>query len=451
MVESRQSHAVVGLLRYRHQRWIALGLAAALGVGTLYQSLGALTGPGIYQNDLVAIYVLGRAILAGVEPYQPIHVLAERYIESMPGILFTHPSPYAPTMGLLFLPMVLLSYEAASAIWTVFELGCLAAAIALLTRAEGWRLSAVSIAALTLAGFAWFPIKAEVIVANVSLLLLALYSAAYGAERSQRPHLVAVLVALSMLIKPLAWPVLVVYLLTRRWTQLAIAALVGASGLLVAAIAIGPASVWRYFLDVLPVVARLYGPAVGNGSIWTIATVVFQGTEPTVVEGVTILGAIVLPPGAALADLLTPLVPFLLLAVFVGSVVRTKDDSVRFGLAICASIIMNPTFWSHYLVLALLPLVQCFRRLYERGFPTELTNAALAVATLLFVPLPSWMQLATTLAGGSAGGVEPLRIALSFLMFVPVITVIALAFLLVRLGREDGHGLDAVDAPPLKP
>lgn len=452
MVERQQSHAIVRLLCYHRIRRLAFGLAITLGAGSLYASLSFVAGPAIHQKDMVQFYVLGRAILAGVEPYQPTHVLTERFIESTPGIVFAHPSPHPPTMALLFLPIALLSYEAASAIWFAVELACLAAAIALLARAEGTRFSVGGVAALTLAGLAWFPIGAELNVANVTLPLLALYCAAYVAERIRRPLLAAALVALSLLVKPLAWPILVVYLVTRRWMQLAVASLIGASGLLAAAIAIGPSSVARYFLDVLPGVMHLYRPVSWNGSIWTVATRVFQGTGPIVVDNVRFPGLIVPPlvEAPALADLLTPVVPLLIFAAFVGGVVRTKNESMRFGLAICASIILNPTFWSQYLALALLPLVQCFGLLHRRRFPSKLTNAALVIAILLIIPSPSWTQLAVALAGrGGDGSAQSLPFAPSLLSFVPTVIVIALGFLLVRLGREDslesddrvgGHG-----------
>src|ERR1700716_621502 len=88
----------------------------------------------LYQKDFGQEYLLARAIRDGVDPYLPIQTLGARYVDVTGYFDRQHPPPRPPTVGLLALPLGLLSYSTAARVWFAFELVCLVAALAMLVR-----------------------------------------------------------------------------------------------------------------------------------------------------------------------------------------------------------------------------------------------------------------------------------------------------------------------------
>jgi hypothetical protein len=111
------------------------------------------------------------------------------------------------------------------------------------------------------------------------------------------------------------------------------------------------------------------------------------------------------------------------------------------GLMMCVTIVASPIAWSTYLVLALLPITRAFRWLSDHHYPARETNLVLLVVGALLIPYPVWIAV-TQLALGQAQ-LPPREEPLSFLtatlvLRIPVLSVGALAWLTVDLGRRVG-------------
>jgi hypothetical protein len=132
------------------------------------------------------------------------------------------------------------------------ELVCLVASVMLLIRAAG--LPGRTRHAL-LAGFlllAWPPLNLDLNLGQLTLPLLAMLAAAEVAFVERRSRLGGVLLGASLLLKPLAWPWLLVLLRRRDWAGLATASGVVLLGYLGLAAREGLQPIGTYFLDVLP-------------------------------------------------------------------------------------------------------------------------------------------------------------------------------------------------------
>src|SRR5260370_37798132 len=149
-----------------------IALAMAAGIGTFFTGSLFPSEALIYDKDFGQEYLLARAIRAGVDPYLPIEVLAERFVQVTGYLAKVHPTPHPPTVGLLALPLGYLSFPDAVRTWFEFELVCLLAVVILLIRGAGlpFRLRIAPFLALALV--AWPPITLELGLGQLMLPLL---------------------------------------------------------------------------------------------------------------------------------------------------------------------------------------------------------------------------------------------------------------------------------------
>jgi hypothetical protein len=145
-------------------RRVWLGVLALSAVcGALLITQGLLPADStLNERDFVQEYLLARAILDRVDPYQPIQTLAARYSESSGFFEKTDPTPHPPTVGLLALPLGLVSYPVAARAWFGFELVCLVGAVAILVRVTGLPMPLRTVPFLAVALIAWPPVTLEI-------------------------------------------------------------------------------------------------------------------------------------------------------------------------------------------------------------------------------------------------------------------------------------------------
>ena len=84
--------------------------------------------------DFLSGYLLAKAMLTGVNPYLPLNELATLWLPEHNITDFTHSTPHPFAIGWLCLPLASLRYEQAAVVWLIFELCCLATAVALFFR-----------------------------------------------------------------------------------------------------------------------------------------------------------------------------------------------------------------------------------------------------------------------------------------------------------------------------
>lgn len=354
---------------------VALGAAAALGA---YFTLSLIpTDATMFNKDFGQEYLLARAIRDRVDPYQPIQVLAARYVQATGYLDKEHPTPHPPTVGLLALPLGFLSYSAAVRAWFFFELGCLVALVTLLTRAGSLPFRVRIAPVLALALVVWPPITLELGLGQLMLPLVLGLAAAQVALSARRPALGGGLLGLTLLIKPIGWPWLIVLAWRREWRALAAVAGVALVGGLLSLVALGFDSTMNYLVYVLPRMTTAYFAEPTNMSLWTVARRL----------GLTV-------PLAALPTVV------LLVAIWIAC----KRDSIgdALGIMTVASLLTSPIMWYFYLTLAVLPLVQTVAAVKRRGLRAGDLVVTLGVLGLLSL---SQDRLVDFARGGAGAGI----------------------------------------------
>lgn len=420
-------------------RLVRLALFAALVVvaarGVLL-AVVALASPFAYKRDFLEIYVLARAITAGADPLLPLPILASRYI-GVWTTAFPHPTPHPPTAGAIFAPLAWLGYRQAAVAWLAFQVASLVLSTYLLARSFGQRPSGPRLLGYCLLGLAWFPVQADLFWGNFNLVLLAPLCGIWFAVRHRRPYLAGGLLGLELLIKPVAWPVFLAFALRRDWR--ASGATVGIVGLGYAVVGwlVGYFRLVRYFTRVLPEVSAYYAAANPNTSLSNIGWRLFAGATNPIFTGDLrpIADPIVASPVAA--SVLAVALPLAATAACALIVSRWPAIEWRLALTVCLSVVVNPISWEHYEVLLIVPLAFLGWWLYQRAWPVRPTASLVVVGLLLLVPRVAGDSLALVLAGQTdLSPAAPLPAGLSLLNLGPVLTVVALAVLIVILGNQ---------------
>jgi len=189
-----------------------------------------------------------------------------------------------------------------------------------------------------------------------------------------------VLLGLSLLLKPLAWPWLLVLVRRRQWA--AVFATVGCVGLGYLAVALreGPPRLAAYFLDVGPALNADFVHEPTNLSLWT-------------------LGPRLLPTVPALATLLSAAVVALVLGLVWLAAGPPRRLGAALGAATMAAILVSPVSWYFYLVLLLLPAAYVLGQLRQSP---QLGAAATLASVLLLVYVPAWLPAARLSSAGVA-------------------------------------------------
>jgi hypothetical protein len=379
--------------------WLGVLAASALaGALVLTRSLLPVEAT-LDEKDFVQEYLLARAILDRVDPYQPIDVLGARYGQFNGFFQKTHPTPHPPTVGLLALPLGLMSYGTAVRVWFGLELTCLVASVVLLIRGAGLPLWLRNAPLLAVALIAWPPVSLDLLLGQLMPLVLLGLAAAWLALLMGRSSLGGGLLGLTLLIKPIAWPWLIVLAWRRDWRSLGAASVVVAAGGALSIAAIGLAATTNYVTNVLPMMSPAFLDEPTNMSLWTVA--------PRL--GSTALSGIL--PAAAL-----------LVAVWWAC--RRIPLAASLAMMTVASLLVSPILWYFYLVTALLPMAYVIAVLWRRGLPLAELVAALGVFGLLSV---SQYQL-TQLGDGGAGAA---------IMLEPTVALVLLGGLLAWVSQGE--------------
>jgi alpha-1,2-mannosyltransferase len=329
----------------------------------------------LYQKDFGQEYLLARAIRDGVDPYLPIQTLGARYVDVTGYFDKQHPTPHPPTVGLLAFPLGLLSYPAAVRVWFAFELVCLVAALGMLVRAARVPIRLQSVPLLAVALVLWPPLTLEIGLGQLMLPLLLTLSGALLALLRGRALVGGGLLGLSLLIKPIAWPWLIVLAWRRDWRALAAATAVAVAGGALSVAVIGVEHTQDYVLRVLPMMSAAFFNEVTNMSLWTVAP---RLGWPA----------------------LSPLLPGVVLLVAAWWVRRRALD---LGLAMMTVVclLVSPISWYFYLVLALLPLTYVLGVAWLQRLGLRQLAAIVGVFALMGVSQANLVDLARAGAGGA--------------------------------------------------
>jgi hypothetical protein len=414
-------------------RLLLIALLVGLGLVHLNALLATLAPPQVYSKDFLHDYLLATAIASQTAPYLPVEVLASDHLNVVLDPPPGRPSPHPPPVGVLFLPTILLEYPTAATLWFGLGIVFLTGSIYLLARTAGSRPTIWVVLAVTAAAMAWYPVWEELAWGQLMLALLFLVAAARLAVLSGRAVLGGILLGFAALIKPVVWPLILLFVFRKHWRVVGASTSTILLGYAVASWVIGPDELVAYFTQALPAATEAHKAASQNLSVRSIGWRLFEGTETIQARG------IVSPPlieSAPAALVLSAALPLLVLLTTWLVVKKERGIDMPFGVTLSASILISPIAWAHYLVLAAIPAAQVLDWLVRHRFPARQTNLMLAVAALL--AFPAWSELARLVAG------QPLqaRAALlgpgpALLTLGPLVGVAALAWLLVSLKQDE--------------
>ena len=209
---------------------IALILAAAaeLGVRGFWRALSD-------TGDFAVVYASTRAFEAGANPYDA-SALQAAWLEA------NHNQPdnsnsldlalYPPATYLLLSPLALLDWAHVRWAWLLINLIAVAVLVLALTRYAPDKLSPARAACATAFILAFGPIHTAIAKGQLTVVVASLLALAILAEARNAVILAAILIGLAASLKPqIAAPVIVLYLVQRRWKPVAAVAAV-TSGLL---------------------------------------------------------------------------------------------------------------------------------------------------------------------------------------------------------------------------
>jgi hypothetical protein len=412
-------------------KYLLVFLVVLLGFANLRLSLVSLKRPFVYRKDFIQEYLLVQAVVNDVDPYLPLPELAARFLEPLPNPVLQHPTPHPPVVALLSLPLKLLDYQKAAAAWLVFEIVCYVVAVFFLLRWFDLQpgLALVLFSAFVILG--WIPLGVELITGQLMMALLLLLTGAWLALRDGDEILGGILLGLTIALKLIAWPIVILLVFERQWRAILVTVVVTAVANLAAGLLMGLDRVLYFYLEVGGPVSALYHAYEDNFSVWTVGWRVFEGTGSSVVEGIN---APPLIQSLGLARIVSIGLPLAVLAIGVLLAIRARSYDTAFGILVCVSILVSPVAWRHYLVLCLIPFAIVVHSLATRNWPRRVTNLSLVLALLLFIPRSTLDSIMLALSGNDPAHV-PFLIAL--LSYLPAVALLGLIALLWHLDRSE--------------
>lgn len=381
---------------------------------------------------------MARAVLARVNPYLPCTELAERFIGPLPNNIVLHPTPHPPPMAILSLPLGLLTYRQAAAIWFLIEFLCLLLSCYWLVlwfrKTDGWpRLWQTG--ALISVLLAWGPFMADLANGQIMIILMFLLIWSWQALLSGNKTQGGLLLGIAVALKLIAWPIVIFLALKRNWRTVGSALSVIVLTNLFAGIFMGFDNLANYYLTIGPLISQIHSAHGGNFSAWSIGPRLFSGT------GSEILYFIEAPPlvyAPTMARFFSLVLPGFLLIIILILAFRMKNFNVAWGMLICLSILISPVAWLHYLTLVVMPAFIVISCLSSMDWPPFESNSTIVIGLgLLFSMFVANPTLYGILQGDSST-IPPIKVTFlqGLLSMIPTVALLGLLWLLGRLDRQ---------------
>jgi Glycosyltransferase family 87 len=307
-------------LRRSAVRFFELLLFGAAPLLLMGVCLGDATAAGPHHSDFWTFWSAGGDVLHGHSPYPAL--------QSLPHVAYRKFAPfvYPPITAFTMVPLALLPYGIAKALYLLLSLATIALALRLLG-VRDWRCFGLV--------FACGPAYAAIGLGAVGPFLLVGVALAW--RYRDRAVLAGLAVAYVISAKLFLWPLWFWLLRTRRYRAAAVAAGVGFGSVLASWAAIGFAGL-REYPQLLGRLTELVGPH--SYSIYALE-------RSLGVANVAAERSLYALAFAALALV----------------VLLVRDDRRIFVAVLAISLFATPILWPHYLVLLVVPMALVTRRL----------------------------------------------------------------------------------------
>jgi hypothetical protein len=417
-------------------RYILFVSIAIMGFVRLRWLLILLGFPETYTNrDIVQEYLMAKAILSGINPYQPLNELIRLFVGNFP--YFPHQAPYPPFVAILSIPLSWFSLKGAIITWFIFEIICVAAIAFMLTilwkGQPDWKWSIILFFIL----LAWYPVMNDLYYGQLSILLTVLLLAALLTYVKGHKVQAGVLIGISISIKLITWPLIIYFILKKDWRTV-IATCLTTLGLNLVTLFVVGINPFLDYLKVTTQVTSFWRLFWSNTSLLSFGYRLFEGTKKTVVYDTFEAPPLINLPGIAPFVSISLVVGFLLLGLILA--LRTKEIETSFAILLFVIVLISPVSWDHYFVMITISLFILWRNLTRSSFPIWQTISFLLLILLLFFFNEQIYTIVTNLNGGKvflkAHG-NQITFSSSLLSWVPLLEMIILTFLLWRSGLQN--------------
>lgn len=300
-------------------RWAGpLGAGLALtGLFVLAAAFSIWIGrsPG-WAYDFYAYYDAALRLVATGTPYQA-ETLAGPFRPGPYGLYL-----YAPPLAILFVPLTWLGEQAGVLAWLALRVGVLVLICALMPISRPLRMATFGIATLSA------PVLFDLNLGNVSLIV-TLFGVLIW-RWLDRPA-AGVVLALALALRPTTGIIAVWWLLRARW-QPVVATVIAGLVLVAATLPFVGIARWLEYLTVLRNVSDVTGV---HRNVDLGSAVLMLGGSPQVAQGAILLGY-----AYALGAILLSL---------------RCDREKSYVVTLCASLVLAPLLWDHYLTHLLVP------------------------------------------------------------------------------------------------
>jgi hypothetical protein len=409
----------------------------AIATFSVYQRFIAQDA-GPCTTDFASYYYSALAVAHGHAPYTAFAtwIRAYHYVPSGPLDPFTSTSclhgilesAFTPFFDMLLIPFTWFPFAAALVLWDECQLLLLAGAIYAFLRAAGIRPSWTAMLLLTSAGVVASPARFLLYWGQADVLFLFFICAALWARTAGRPILAGLLLAVPCTSQPALLAVLL-FLLWKREFRFAATTLVASAVLILAPFLVLGGGALR---DLFTIWGYYAGPAA----------YVFLNDAPNGILRRLLTPNPYLTPLANAPGLVNPLWILISLAVLAFTLSRLVPHPIAsdsrslldIGLAFAALLLMSPWSQNNKFVFVLIPLLAlyvCARRLGWSTRPRRMLLAGVAIAYALVVLLGDPVQLALANHMGSSLGVLFALLAATYLY--PLLAICAVMLYAQRL------------------
>ena len=360
-----------------------IALSSVSSAFCFFQLLRFLYPPLIYSKDFFQEYILGKSFLDGSFPYTAMKVVSSQYgdffayVASDPvrRMMMDVPTPHPPPVALFFSLLASLKYDQAAFVWFALELTFLVASVFILTTSHHLLYNIGTILFLAFSTIGWLPVWHDVALGQLTLLILLLLSLCRYSASHKNQVLCGIILACSILLKPIAIPWLLVFIRRKQWLTVTAFLVTSSIVYAITILRMGVGPVLYYFTDVLPVTGKLFSESPFNISLWNIGQRLF--------------------PDWSLNYLLSLALVVLVLAITWFYSSSKIDVKTSLSVATVASIFINPVSWYFYLSLLLIPLSELYCR--TRSGDISLKQLLIIAPAAVSLALPQFLHPALSL------------------------------------------------------
>lgn len=398
-----------------------LVINSLVGLIRIYSSF---TFPNLQMKDFIQEFLMAKALLNGEGMYESIPELSRRWIGDELVTTLNHPTPHPPVLGILSLPFGFVSYKVSAILWLIIEIICLYAIVWRMLEWWDGKRSVRKCVLIVLAALGWMPLIEELWLGQIGTLLLLLLLSAWMKFETRRDACGGCLLGIAIAIKIFAWPVVAFLLLYRRWKAAlsALAAIVTIN--MCALLILGKDQFLYYYQHVAPSIGMLYRSHDCNYSTWTLGKRVF-GEYGRYFASAPLLFS---PSGE---KVVTYLLPILVLLSGLGIVAIMKKFENAFGAVLLISILVSPIAWTHYNLLAIIPLAIVAKWYSAAGWPKAKSYKLILSFALLSVFSGAYQTMAIWFSTGrTATGLLLVPFWATQITFLPVAGIVLLFYLI---------------------